>query len=61
MGVKMVTMEGEILEIGGAHLDAAGLDLLGLFVGRKASLVLLPKRPCGFCVNRRRAPRIGGL
>ena len=30
MGVKMVMMDGEIVDIGGAHLDAGGLDLLGL-------------------------------
>ena len=29
LGVKMVTMAGEIVEIGGAHLDAGGLDLSG--------------------------------
>ena len=33
LGVKMVLMDGEIVEIGGAHLDAAGYDLLGLIVG----------------------------
>ena len=38
MGVKMVSMEGEILEIGGAHLDAAGLDLLGLICGSEGQL-----------------------
>lgn len=38
MGVKMVTMEGEIIEIGGAHLDAAGLDLLGLICGSEGQL-----------------------
>ena len=38
MGVKMVTMEGDILEIGGAHLDAAGLDLLGLICGSEGQL-----------------------
>ena len=29
MGVTMVLMDGTVTEIGGAHLDAAGLDLLG--------------------------------
>jgi glycolate oxidase len=33
MGVRMVTIEGDILDIGGAHLDASGYDLLGLIVG----------------------------
>ena len=38
LGVKMVTMEGEILDIGGAHLDAAGYDLLGLICGSEGQL-----------------------
>jgi len=33
LGVKLVTMEGEIIEIGGGHCDAEGYDLLGLIVG----------------------------
>jgi len=38
LGVKMVTMEGEILDIGGAYLDAAGYDLLGLICGSEGQL-----------------------
>ncbi|MEM7506621.1 MAG: FAD-linked oxidase C-terminal domain-containing protein [Pseudomonadota bacterium] len=38
MGVKLVTIEGEIVEIGGAHLDAAGYDLLGLICGSEGQL-----------------------
>jgi glycolate oxidase len=33
LGVKMVLMSGEIVDIGGAHLDAPGYDFLGLIVG----------------------------
>ena len=33
LGVKMVLMNGEVVEIGGAHLDSPGYDLLGLIVG----------------------------
>jgi glycolate oxidase len=33
LGIKMVLMDGEIIEIGGAQLDAGGYDLLGLAVG----------------------------
>jgi glycolate oxidase len=33
LGLKMVLMDGEILEIGGAHLDAPGYDLMGLAIG----------------------------
>ena len=38
LGVTMVTMEGEVVEIGGAHLDAAGLDLLGVICGSEGQL-----------------------
>jgi glycolate oxidase len=33
LGMRVVLMDGEILDIGGAHLDAAGYDLMGLIVG----------------------------
>ncbi len=38
LGVTMVTMEGEVIEIGGAYLDAAGYDLLGLITGSEGQL-----------------------
>ncbi|KPA20448.1 putative FAD-linked oxidoreductase [Shimia sp. SK013] len=38
MGVTMVMMDGEIVEIGGAHLDAGGLDLLGVICGSEGQL-----------------------
>jgi len=38
MGVTMVMMDGEIVEIGGSHLDAGGLDLLGLICGSEGQL-----------------------
>jgi len=38
MGVTMVLMDGTITEIGGAYLDAAGLDLLGLICGSEGQL-----------------------
>ncbi len=33
LGVTMVMMDGEIIEVGGAHLDSGGLDLLGVICG----------------------------
>ena len=33
LGVKLVTIDGDVVEIGGPHLDAPGLDLLGLVIG----------------------------
>lgn len=51
LGVTLVTMAGEVLEIGGPHADAGGLDLLGLICGSEgqlgvvteATLRILPK------------------
>ncbi len=51
LGVTLVLMDGEVVEIGGAHLDSGGLDLLGLICGSEgqlgvvteATLKILPK------------------
>ena len=51
LGVTMVLMDGTVTEIGGAHLDAPGLDLLGVICGSEgqlgvvteATLRILPK------------------
>ena len=41
LGVKFVTLEGEVLEIGGKHLDSDGYDLLGVIVGSEGLLGLV--------------------
>jgi len=41
LGLKVVTVDGEILDIGGAHLDAAGYDWLGLFTGSEGQLGII--------------------
>jgi glycolate oxidase len=38
MRVRMVTMEGEVMELGNEALDAPGLDLLALFIGSEGML-----------------------
>ena len=51
LGVRMVTMDGEIIDLGGPYLDAGGLDLLGVICGSEgqlgivteATLRILPK------------------
>ena len=51
MGVTLVTMQGEVIEIGGPWAEAAGLDLLGVICGSEgqlgvvteATLRILPK------------------
>ncbi len=51
LGLKMVLSDGEIIELGGDHLDAEGYDLLGLTIGSEgqfgivteATVRILPK------------------
>jgi glycolate dehydrogenase FAD-linked subunit len=38
LGVTMVQMDGTVIEVGGAHLDAGGLDLLGVICGSEGQL-----------------------
>jgi len=38
LGVRMVLLDGTIVDIGGDHLDAAGYDWLGLIVGSEGQL-----------------------
>jgi glycolate oxidase len=38
LGLKMVLMDGEIIEIGGTHLDSPGYDLMGLVIGSEGQL-----------------------
>jgi glycolate oxidase len=38
LGVKLVTIEGEVIDIGGSHLDSAGYDWLGLITGSEGQL-----------------------
>jgi glycolate oxidase len=38
LGVKMVMIDGTVMEIGGAHLDADGYDLLALIIGSEGQL-----------------------
>jgi glycolate oxidase len=38
LGVEMVMMDGEVIRLGGQHLDPAGLDLLGIIVGSEGLL-----------------------
>jgi glycolate oxidase len=38
LGLTVVTAEGEVLRIGGTHLDAAGYDWLGLLTGSEGQL-----------------------
>jgi len=41
LGLRVVTAEGEVMEIGGAHMDAAGYDWLGLLTGSEGQLVVV--------------------
>src|ERR1700722_6780138 len=53
LGVEIVTIEGEIIRLGGKHFDSSGYDLLGVMVGSQGMLGvvtevtvrILPKPP----------------
>ncbi|MCW6506547.1 FAD-linked oxidase C-terminal domain-containing protein [Lichenifustis flavocetrariae] len=38
LGVRMVMIDGTVVDLGGAHLDSGGLDLLGIVVGSEGQL-----------------------
>ncbi|MGB1234440.1 MAG: FAD-linked oxidase C-terminal domain-containing protein [Planktomarina sp.] len=38
MGAKVVLMDGTVVDLGGAHLDAPGVDLLGVICGSEGQL-----------------------
>jgi glycolate oxidase len=41
LGLKIVTMAGDVVDIGGAYLDAAGYDWLGLLTGSEGMLAVV--------------------
>ncbi|MGR3708635.1 MAG: FAD-linked oxidase C-terminal domain-containing protein [Alterinioella nitratireducens] len=41
LGVRMVLADGEIVELGGAQMEAGGLDLLGLICGSEGQLAVV--------------------
>ena len=41
LGVRMVLMTGEIVDIGGPYVDAAGLDLLSLVIGSEGQMGII--------------------
>ncbi len=41
LGLEMVTIEGEVLRLGGKHLDSEGYDLLGLLTGSEGLLAVV--------------------
>lgn len=41
LGVRMVLADGQIVELGGPHMDAPGLDLLGVICGSEGQLAIV--------------------
>ena len=41
LGLRIVTIDGDIIDLGGAHLDAAGYDWLGLITGSEGMLAMV--------------------
>jgi FAD/FMN-containing dehydrogenase len=54
LGIEMVLMDGEVVRLGGKHLDAEGYDLLGLMSAPKGCSASSPRSPCASCASRRR-------
>ena len=57
LGIELVTMEGEIITLGGKHLDAGAYDLLGVMTGSEDCLVWSQKSPYEFCRNQQHGKR----
>jgi glycolate oxidase len=55
LGVEMVLMDGQVIRLGGRHLDAGGYDLLGVMVGSEGLLGVVTE------VTVRILPRPQGL
>lgn len=41
LGVRMVLTDGQVVDLGGVHLDAPGLDLLGIVCGSEGQLAII--------------------
>ncbi len=41
LGLRIVTIAGEVIDLGGAHLDAAGYDWLGIMTGSEGMLAMV--------------------
>jgi glycolate oxidase len=41
LGIELVTIEGEVIRLGGKHLDSEGYDLLGLMTGSEGLLAVV--------------------
>ncbi len=41
MGLRIVTMQGDVIDLGGRHLDAAGYDWLGIMTGSEGMLAMV--------------------
>jgi len=54
LGVELVLMNGDVVRLGGRHLDAGGLDLLGVVVGSEGLLGVVTEVAVRICPSRRR-------
>src|SRR3546814_20799269 len=45
LGLEVVLIDGEVVRIGGKHMDAEGYDLLGVLTGSEGLLGVVPEVP----------------
>lgn len=57
LGVELVTPDGEVLRLGGRHLDSAHYDLLGLTVGSEGLIGVVTEVTVRICGARKRRAR----
>ena len=57
LGIELVTIEGEILRLGGKHLDAGDYDLLGVMTGSEGLLGVVSEVTLRILQSRRRRGR----
>ena len=57
LGIEMVLMDGEVVRLGGKHLDAQGYDLLGVLTGSEGFSGSSPRQPCASSQSRWRRAR----
>ena len=60
LGIELVTIEGEIMRLGGKHLDSGDYDLMGVMTGSRA-LGIVSEVTLRICKSRQRRALLVGF